>query len=109
MRNQDYGRFAEKREEAGSYTVGSDAEDYYLTQQCMVNGSRLFGGRAIYLANDKKVYESTANTANIWFSRFMMGAKRRMGVMRRQYEALTVDQIILIGDIAEEDWSKSNS
>ena len=27
----------------------------------------------------------------------------------RQDEVLTVDQILLIGDIAEEDWSKSNS
>ena len=75
----------------------------------MVSRSRLFGGRAIYLANEKRVYESTANTANIWFSIFMMGEKRRMGVMRRQYEALTVDQLLLIGDIAEEDLSKSNS
>ena len=32
-----------------------------------------------------------------------------MGVARRQYEALTVDQLLLIGEIAEEDWSKYNS
>ena len=29
-------------------------------------------------------------------------------MVRRQDEALTVDQLLFIGDIAEEDWSKSN-
>ena len=28
---------------------------------------------------------------------------------RIQDEAMTVDQLLLIGEIAEEDWSKSNS
>ena len=37
------------------------------------------------------------------------GAKRRMGVVRIQYEALTVDQILFIGENAEEEWSNSNS
>ena len=32
-----------------------------------------------------------------------------MGVVRSQEEALTFDQLILIGDIAEKDWLKSNS
>ena len=63
---------------------------------------------AIYSANDKKLYESTAPTASRWFSRFILGAKRRMGVVRRQDEALTVNQLLFIGDISEEDWSKSN-
>ena len=36
----------------------------------------------------------------------MMGAKRRMGVARSQDEALTFDQLLLIGEISEEDWSK---
>ena len=31
-----------------------------------------------------------------------------MGGEIRQDEALTVDQLLLIGEIAEEDWSKSN-
>ena len=31
-----------------------------------------------------------------------------MGVVRRQDEALKVDQLLLIGDIAEKDWLKSN-
>ena len=65
--------------------------------------------RAIYSVNVKNVYDSTAPTASIQFSRFMLGEKRRMGVVRRQDEALTVDQLLLIAEIAEEDWSKSNS
>ena len=32
-----------------------------------------------------------------------------MGVVIRQDEAPTVDQLLLIGEISEEDWSKSNS
>ena len=34
--------------------------------------------------------------------------KRVMGVMRRQDETMAVDQLLFIGDTAEEDWSKSN-
>ena len=62
----------------------------------------------IYSANVKNVHESTSPTEIIWFSRFMLGGKRSMGVVRRQDEALTVDQLILIGEIAEKDWLKSN-
>ena len=38
----------------------------------------------------------------------MMGGKRSMGVVRRQYEALTVDQLLLIGNIAEKYRVNSN-
>ena len=63
---------------------------------------------SIYSSNDKKVYESTAPTASIWFSIFIMGGERRIRVVRRQDEALTVYQLILIGGLAEKDWVKSN-
>ena len=63
---------------------------------------------AIYSANETNVYESTAITASMWLSRFMLGGKRRMVVVRRQDEALTVNQLFLFGDIAEKDWLKSN-
>ena len=43
------------------------------------------------------------------FLNIRSGVKRIMGVVRRQDEALTVDQLLLISGIAEEDWSKSNS
>ena len=43
------------------------------------------------------MYDSTAPNSSRWFSIFMMGVKRIMGVVRRQEEALTVDQLMLIG------------
>ena len=64
---------------------------------------------AIYLENDKNLYDSAATNAGRWFSIFMLGEKRIIGVMITQDKALTVDQLLLIGDIAEEEWSKSNS
>ena len=63
---------------------------------------------AIYSENGKKLYESTTTSESRWFSRFIMGEKQRMGVLRRQDEALTFNQLLFIGDISEEDWSKSN-
>ena len=38
---------------------------------------------AIYSENDIKLYESTATTASIWFSIFVLVKKQRMGVVRR--------------------------
>ena len=101
MRNPDSGRFAEKREAARSVIVGFDAADSHLVKICMGSGIRIFGGRAIYLENDKKVYESTATTESIWLSRFMLGENRITRVVRSQDEALTVDQLLLIGEITE--------
>ena len=58
---------------------------------------------AIYLSNEKKVYEYPTPTEIRSLSRFMLGEKRIMGVVRRQAEAMTVDQLLLIDDITEED------
>ena len=55
---------------------------------------------AIYSENEKNVYESTSPTASRWFSRFIMGEKRIMVVVKRQNEVLTVDQLLLIGEIS---------
>ena len=63
---------------------------------------------AVYSEKDKEVYESTAPTASRWLSRLLLGEKQRIGVAIRKDEALTVDRILLIGEIVEEDWSKSN-
>ena len=56
----------------------------------------------IYYDNEKKVYESTAPTSSRWFSRFVLVGKRGMVVVRIRDEALTVDQILLIGYTDEE-------
>ena len=61
-------------------------------------GVGFYEAGAIYLSNDNKVYDS----------RFILREKLRMGVVKSQDEALTVDQLLLIGDIADKDWVKSN-
>ena len=66
-----------------------------------------FRAGSIYASYDKKMYESQAPTASKWFSRFMLGTKRRMGVIRKQDEALTVDQLNTIMELGEKDWRKS--
>ena len=68
-----------------------------------------YGTEAIYSNNDKKVYASSAPTASRWFPRFMLGTKRRMGVCRKQNEAITVNQVMAVCEIAERDWSLSQS
>ena len=57
----------------------------------------------------KKLYESTAPTSSRWLSIVMLGANIIMVVVRRQYKVMKVNQLLLIGEITEEDWSKSNS
>ena len=86
--------------------MGFDVAYSHQVQNAWEAGAGSSGAGAIYSANDKKVYESTDPTESRWFSIFLLGAKQRMGVVRRQDEVLTVDQILLIGDISEEDWSK---
>ena len=67
------------------------------------------GEQAIYSNHDLKVYASTAPTSSRWFPRFMLGAKRCMGVMRKQNETLTVEQLTAICELAEKDWQASKS
>ena len=63
----------------------------------------------MFAADEKKMYVSGAPTSSKWFPRFMLGAKRRMGVIRKQDEALTIPQLLGFLDVAEEDWQKSSS
>ncbi|KAL7468881.1 hypothetical protein ACHAXS_009127 [Conticribra weissflogii] len=57
-----------------------------------------------YARDEKKMYVTTSPTAGRWFTRFMRGSKLRMGVIRRQNEALTPALIREICVMAEEDW-----
>ena len=68
-----------------------------------------FGEEAIYSTHDTKVYSTSSPTASRWFSRFMLGSKRRMGIMRKQNEALTVEQLMAVCELAEKDWRTSQS
>ena len=44
-----------------------------------------------------------------WFPRFMLGAKQRMGIIRKQNEALTVEQMMGCLQIAEDDLEKART
>ena len=66
-----------------------------------------YQGSAIFSNQDKKVYESNCPTSGRWFPRFMLGAKRRMGVIRKQNEALTVEQLLGLTELGECDYQKS--
>ena len=68
-----------------------------------MNGRGSSEAGATYSENDKEVYKSTSTTASRWLSIFILGGKRILGVVRRQDKAIKVDQILLIGEIAEED------
>jgi len=46
--------------------------------------------------DQKKQYISTGHTFGKWFSRFMRGARLRMGMVRRQNEALSSKLVIEI-------------
>ena len=67
-----------------------------------------YGEGALFSAMDKKVYESKSPIGGRWFPRWLLGAKRRMGVIRKQNEALTVPQLLAISNIAETDYQKSS-
>ena len=60
-------------------------------------------GTSMFTSFDKKVFETTSPTQSKWFSRWLLGAKRRMGVLRIQDEALTAAQLKGLCDMAEED------
>ena len=62
---------------------------------------------SIFSSDMKKLYATEAPTASKWFPRFMLGAKRRMGVTCRQNEALTVPQLLAMLEVAEGDWQRS--
>lgn len=66
-----------------------------------------FMGGSVYAKDEKKLYTTQCPSASRWFGRFMLGAKRRMGIIRRQNEALTVPQLLALLALAEEDWQKS--
>ena len=64
---------------------------------------------ALFIGSDRKVYTSTSPTSTPWFSRFLLGAKRRMGVHREQNEALSAEQLTAVLNMCERDWAKSRS
>jgi len=54
--------------------------------------------------DQKKQYLSSSHTFGKWFSRFMRGARLRMGMVRRQNEALTSELVFRMCSVAEGEW-----
>ncbi len=52
----------------------------------------------------KKQYLSSSHTFGKWLSRFMRGARLRMGMVRRQNEALTSELVLRMCSVAEGEW-----
>ena len=63
---------------------------------------------SVYAGDAKKMYETFCVTRSRWFAGFLMGAKRRMGVKRKQNEALTSKQLLGLLETAEEEWNQTN-
>jgi hypothetical protein len=59
--------------------------------------------------DQKKQYLSTSHTFGKWFSRFMRGARMRMGMVRRQNEALTSPLVLGVCAAGEDAWRQSPS
>jgi hypothetical protein len=57
----------------------------------------------------KKQYVSTGHTFGKWFARFTRGAHLRMGMVRRQNEALTLKLVLGICGEAERIWASACS
>ncbi len=53
------------------------------------NAGENFSCETVVGLDQKKQYVSTSHTFGKWFTRFMRGARLRMGMVRRQNEALT--------------------
>jgi hypothetical protein len=59
--------------------------------------------------DQKKQYLSTGHTFGKWFARFMRGARLRMGVVRRQNEALTSKLVLGVCEEAEKIWTLAHT
>jgi len=55
-----------------------------------------FSCKTVIGLDQKKQYISTGHTFGKWFSRFMRGARLRMGMVGRQNEALSLKLVIEI-------------
>ncbi len=54
--------------------------------------------------DQKKQYLSSSHTFGKWFSCFMRGVHLRMGMVRRQNEALTSELVLRMCNVAEGEW-----
>ena len=65
------------------------------------------GEESIFSADSKKMYETEYVTRSRWFTAFLLGAKKRTEVTRKQNEALMSSQLLALLEVIEEDWVTS--
>jgi hypothetical protein len=58
----------------------------------------------LFAADDKTMFASSSPTRSKWFQRFQLGMKRRMGVTRKQDEAINSEQILALLETGEFYW-----
>ncbi len=73
------------------------------------NAGENFSCETVVGLDQKKQYISTGHTFGKWFARFMRGARLRMGMVRRQNEALTSKLVIGICGKAENIWAQART
>ena len=61
----------------------------------------------LFASDEKTMFSSEALTRTPWFQRFVLGVKRRMGVIRKQDEALTSLQVLALEEVGEFLWERA--
>jgi len=67
-------------------------------------GGAAYSQLTLFAQDERKVKTSTSPTDGEWFQRFKLGAKLRMGQVRKQNEAFTPGIIRAMDEVAEEEW-----
>ena len=61
--------------------------------------------KAQFASDDRTMHACDAPTRTKWFQRFVLGVKRRMGVVRKQDEAITSEQMMALLELGEHLWN----
>ncbi|EJK68511.1 hypothetical protein THAOC_10299 [Thalassiosira oceanica] len=73
-------------------------------------GEGAYNRGATLASNHRGVmYVTDGHVQTEWYHRFEEGYKRRMGIIRKQNEALVVGQLLVVIEVAEEDYQKATS
>ena len=61
----------------------------------------------LFAADDRTLFSSESPTRTAWFQRFVLGMKRRMGVVRKQDEALSSAQMLALQEVGDWLWQRA--
>ena len=62
---------------------------------------------SVFASDDRTMHACDAPTRTKWFQRFVLGVKRRMGVVRKQDEAITSEQMRALLELGEHLWKEA--